>query len=404
MQLPSQAITRSKDWDWPFWPVVPIYPYGQRRTLRQEIVKDTIWTFDQVQGIFYVIVPVRMTVVRLERGGLLVYAPVAPTPECIRLMRELEDKYGAVKYVILPTVTGIEHKVFVGPFARRFPKAQVFVAPDQWSFPLNLPLPWLGLPTNRTQVLPPESSTAPFADQFDYAVLGPIDLGLGPFVEVAFFHRSTRTLLVTDSIVSIPEEPPAILQQDPFPMLFHARERGLEAVPDTEANRRKGWKRICLFGFYFQPASLNVAELGELFQDAAKAPDRSRRNFFGLYPFRWQPNWQEAFETLRGGGRLLVAPVLRALIFNRGPAEVIDWANHVALWHFERIIPCHLDSPILAGPREFCRAFSFLESDSGEESQQLECDRLPEADFQLLRKLEAVLVKGKITPPAKDKI
>ena len=39
---------------WPFWPVVPLYPYGQRPTLRREVVKDTVWTFDQTQGIFYV--------------------------------------------------------------------------------------------------------------------------------------------------------------------------------------------------------------------------------------------------------------------------------------------------------------------------------------------------------------
>ncbi|MBD0335927.1 MAG: DUF4336 domain-containing protein, partial [Cyanobacteria bacterium Co-bin13] len=187
-----QSTLRSKDWAWPFWPVVPLYPYGQRRTLRQEIVKDTIWTFDQVQGIFYVIVPIRMTVVRLERGGLLVYAPVAPTPECVRLLQELEARHGEVKYIVLPTVSGIEHKVFVGPFARCFSRAQVFVAPDQWSFPVNLPLAWLGLPANRTQVLPAESSKSPFCDDFDYAILGPLGLGLGPFVEVAFFHRSTR--------------------------------------------------------------------------------------------------------------------------------------------------------------------------------------------------------------------
>lgn len=71
--------TEPKDWSWPFWPAVPLYPYGKRRTLRKEIVKDTIWTFDQLHGILYTIVPIRMTVVKLAAGGLLVYAPVAPT-------------------------------------------------------------------------------------------------------------------------------------------------------------------------------------------------------------------------------------------------------------------------------------------------------------------------------------
>lgn len=132
-KYPLEPRNNSRDWAWRFWLTVPIYPYGQRRTLRTEIIRDTIWTFDQVQGIFYVVVPIRMTVVKLATGGLLVYAPVAPTRECVRLMQELIAEHGDVKYTILPTVSGIEHKVFVGPFARQFPTAQVFVAPHQWS-------------------------------------------------------------------------------------------------------------------------------------------------------------------------------------------------------------------------------------------------------------------------------
>ena len=55
-----------QDVSWRFWPIVPIYPYGQRRTIRKEVIKDTIWTFDQLQGIFYVVVPIRMTVIKLK--------------------------------------------------------------------------------------------------------------------------------------------------------------------------------------------------------------------------------------------------------------------------------------------------------------------------------------------------
>lgn len=113
---------KRKDWVWNFWQVVPLYPYGQRRTIRKEVVKDAIWTFDQLQGIFYVVVPIRMTVVKLESGGLLVYAPVAPTPECIRLVNEIVSEHGEVKYIILPTVSGIEHKVFVDHLRDVFPK------------------------------------------------------------------------------------------------------------------------------------------------------------------------------------------------------------------------------------------------------------------------------------------
>ena len=194
----------SKDFSWSYWPLVPIYPYSQRRTIRREVVPERVWTFEQVQGIFYVVVPIRMTVVRLQEEGLLVYAPVAPTSECLQLLAELIVLYGDVKYIIHPTISGLEHKVFVPAFARRFPDAQIYVAPDQWSVPVSLPLSWLGFPRNRTFVLPPDSSQTPFAEQFDYQILPTVNLRSGYFSEVAFFDKYTQSLLLTDSIVSIP--------------------------------------------------------------------------------------------------------------------------------------------------------------------------------------------------------
>jgi len=382
---------------WPFWPVVPLYPYGQRPTLRTEVVEDSVWTFDQFQGIFYVVVPIRMTVVRLEPDGLLIYSPVAPTPQCIELVRELEARYGSVRYILLSTVTGIEHKVFVGPFARQFPQAQVYVTPNQWSFPLNLPLPWLGLPGERTQLLPQNSSLAPFANQVDYALLSPIQLGLGPFSETACFHRASRTLMVTDAVVSIPAEPPAVLQLDPFPLLFHAKDHPADPIVDTPANRRKGWQRIALFAFYFRPSTLEVATTREMLQEAQAASDRSRKNYFGLYPFRWQPGWQDSFQALHNQGQIVVAPILKTLIFNRGPAEVLTWARQVATWQFERIIPAHLEAPVAATPQPFLAAFEFLQSPS---SSAIAYKNLADEDAQLLRDIDAALLKRGIARPS----
>ncbi|MBD2426811.1 DUF4336 domain-containing protein [Phormidium sp. FACHB-1136] len=383
-----------RDTAWPFWPLVPLYPYGQRPTLRTEVVKDTVWTFDQFQGIFYVVVPIRMTVVRLEPRGLLVYAPVAPTTECVRLLRELEDRHGPVRYIILSTVTGIEHKVFVGPFARRFPTAQVYVTPNQWSFPLNLPLPWLGLPADRTQLLPDDSSRLPFADQVDCAILPPIPLGLGPFGETACFHRPSRTLMVTDALVSIPAEPPAVVQINPFPLLFHAKDSPADAIVDTPENRRKGWQRIALFAFYFRPSTLDVATTGDMFREAKQAPDRSRQNYFGLYPFRWQPHWPDSFNALHNQGKLSVAPILKTLIFNRGPRDVLDWAKQVATWQFERVIPAHMDAPIAANPQLFLEAFDFLRPGAVSHSS------MTDADTQLLRDIDAGLTQRGISRPS----
>jgi hypothetical protein len=393
----------TSDWAWPFWLTVPLYPYSQRRTLRTEVVQGTLWTFDQIQGIFYVVVPIRMTVVKLDAGGLLVYAPVAPTPECLRLVNELAAQYGDVKYIILPTISGVEHKVFVGPFARRFPQAQVFVAPNQWSFPLNLPLSWLGLPAKRTHILPNDSRQTPFADEFDYAILGPIALGPGQFEEVAFFHMRSRTLLVTDTVVAIPDTPPAIVQLDPYPLLFHAKDQATEVIADNPANRLKGWQRIVLFTLYFRPSVLSVPGLGQTLNNALKAADRSKKAYFGLFPFQWESDWQRSFTTLQGNGPLLVAPVLQTLILNRAPQETLDWADRVSGWAFQQIIPCHFAAPIQAEPHQFRQAFAFLEQAPSIGTNQL-TTALPEPDLQLLKELNESLYRSGIVPPPKEKV
>lgn len=391
MNKPAINLTeKSKDWTWKFWHLVPIYPYSQRKTLRHEVLKDTIWTFDQLQGIFYVVVPIRMTVIRLEKGGLLVYAPVAPTPECLRLITDLTDKYGEIKYIILPTASGLEHKVFVGPFAQKFPKAQVYVVPDQWSFPLNLPLSWLGLPSKRTFILPKNGEETPFKDEFDYKILGPINLNLGKFTEVAFFHKKSRTLLVTDSLISIPEDPPAIIQLDSFPLLFHGKENAFDLIEDTYENRRKGWQRIALFSVYFQPNLLKIADWGKVILDAIKAPDRSKKAYFGLYPFQWEKNWQYSFQKLRRNGDLLVAPVLQKLILNRDSTETLNWVYEVSKWNFEQIIPCHFSAPIKANSYQFRLAFTFFEKEF-----------YPEEDLQVLNKINQSLNNLGILPPIK---
>jgi hypothetical protein len=408
---------------WRYWFTLPIYPYGKRRTIRQEVLADTIWTFEQVQGIFYVVVPIRMTVVRCSEGGLLVYASVAPTLECLRLLNDLVERYGDIKYIILPTISGLEHKVFVGPFARCFPQAQVWVTPDQWSFPVDLPLSWLGVPGDRTHILPDDSSKTPFGDEFDYAILETIDLGPGQFAEVAFYHKRSRTLLVTDAIISIPATPPEIVAVDPYPLLFHARDESRDvilhsrSVPLAEpllGTRRyangeqegrgsandnnitqavKGWQRICLFALYFRPSSLKIPKWSVVFRESLTAPDRSRKGYFGLYPFRWRSGWTGSFDMLRQDGRLLVAPILQTVILNRNPKGTIDWIDRVCEWDFDRIIPCHFDAPIAATPTDFRTAFDFLADPTKLRSG------LPAADFQLIEQIESGLTWWQIIYP-----
>ena len=128
--------------DWKLSPVafslLPLAPGSRRKTMMEEVVKGTIWTFDQIQGVVNVNTPVRSTVIRLKSGGLFVYNPVGPTPEYIEMIRGLEKRFGPVKYIVLGSL-GLEHKAFTGPFSQYFNQAEIFLQPGQWSFPINLP-------------------------------------------------------------------------------------------------------------------------------------------------------------------------------------------------------------------------------------------------------------------------
>lgn len=64
----------------------PLGPFLQRRTIRKEVERGKIWTFEQEQALGFssVTTNTRMTVIKLKTGGLWVHAPIAPTEECIQ--------------------------------------------------------------------------------------------------------------------------------------------------------------------------------------------------------------------------------------------------------------------------------------------------------------------------------
>jgi hypothetical protein len=77
----------------------------------------------------------------------------------------------------------------------------------------------------------------------------------------------------------------------------------------------------------------------------------------------WTDGWHDNFKAL--AGRLIVPPVVRTLIYAQEPARVQRWAKRVAArWEFEQIIPAHWEAPIRASPRDFERAFVFLDDET----------------------------------------
>lgn len=358
---PPAHATITKDSIWPLWPALPVAPYSRRKTIKRQVA-DGIYIFDQLIGIYYVHVPIRMTVCSLK-DGLFVYAPVAPTRECLDLLQPLIEEYGPVECIVLPSVA-VEHKVNAGPFARKFPDADFYVVDKQYAFPINLPDVTLGLPS-WTQPLPSSSvgrDDLPWSGEMDHEVLT-VKPGPGSeFQEAAFFHRKSKTLLLCDTLVAVNPEPPPILTDEPEytrALLFHARDEPLQVVKDSPEARRKGWRRIVLlFNFFFPGAA--VADLGV-------GPLLALRPYplgwGGWLPFRWKSEEDEvkSFDKYMNSGRATIFPIIQIILArgNSGQAT-LEWVDKVSQWNFERVVTAHLDAPLDMGAKEFRSNFDFI--------------------------------------------
>lgn len=372
--------------DYGLWGILPVGTYKQKKTIRETIVPGQIWTFDQKFGILNVQVPLRMTIVKLSDGGLFVYDPIAATPECLELVNEIVRDYGPIRHIVLGSVA-LEHKVYSGVFAQKYPGASVWLQEGQYSFPNNLPTTFLGFPADRTKSIPngPEEAPLEWNRDFDFATLGPFVSRDGAFGETVFHHRPTKTLLVTDTCVEVNDEVPLIYDSDPAPLLYHARDTVTDNIQDTPAVRRKGWRRVVLFALYFNPADIVVKDVGAALKE--RRPDINS-DFAGIYPWDWVGDDSNSFNALAGGP--LVAPILQALLLNRFPVESLDFADKVSKWKFKRIIPAHLKNNLKFNGKDYRKSFGFLETKGVPKGYPSPL----KGDFKLLRDAEVGLVES----------
>ncbi|GMH74508.1 hypothetical protein TL16_g06484, partial [Triparma laevis f. inornata] len=343
--------------DYGLWGILPIGPYKRKKTIMEEIVPNEVWTFDQKFGILNVQVPIRSVVVKLSSGGLLVYNPIAATREFLDLLQPLVEKYGDVKHVVLGTVA-IEHKVYAGVFAQKFKNAQVWLQPGQYAFPSNLPNSFLGFPPTSTRLLPQNIEDLPkeISNDFDKATLGPLISRDGAFGETVLYHKKTKTLLVTDTVLEVTSEVPKIFNTDKKPLIYHARDTVSDVVDgEDEGTLRKGWRRVVLFGLFFQPSAIKIKDADIAFKE--RLPNVNP-DFLGIYPWDWVGDDNKSFDALTGG--LLVAPILQKLILNRNPVETLDFADTVSKWDIVRIIPAHLKNNLEYTGKDYREAFDFL--------------------------------------------
>jgi len=349
----SRAIAPER-W-YPYWWALPLAPYGSKATALAEAVPGEVWTFDQLQGLLDVLVNVRMTVARLEDGGLWVHNPVAPTEELVRMMKELEKVHGPVKHIVVGSAA-IEHKIYSGPFSKAFPNADVWLPPKNWTFPVDVPLetyvPFY--PRGSPKTLPMRSidgeRNVPWANEIEHAVLQVGGSSLRGFtdpwfVDTAFYLKRTKTVVLTDVMEKVSQQAPPVCQINPQPLLVRAMDEPDKVPENTSQARSDGWGKTVLFGLLFNPNAVEFKFSGDIANDL-------------LDGFKWDPSWRADFDALVAKP-MFVPPILAVLAFPRRRDEVKRWSNIVTSWDFTSIIPSHLDGPFSATPDEFTAAIDF---------------------------------------------
>jgi len=331
----------------------PLYGNASRKTIKRSMsvygssssntTETTIWALEQNLELGPLQTPLRCTVIRLNDGTLWVHAPLAPTREFFDLVESCGN--GVVAHVVAPTYA-LEHKVFVKDAMQQWPNAQLWTSPQQFTFPFTVSDEYIfgkhvsGVLTTsfNSQTIP----LPPWIDEIEYNTLeaGTFNIGGTPttLCETAFFHKASKSLIVTDAVARIPKFVPPL--NDPQQLLLISKRSTADPMPENSPQARlDGWEKTALLVSYFFPEH-----------------EEFDPNKLGVVT--WTDGWHDNFNKL--AGRLIVPPVLRTLVYAENPAQIQMWVEQIVQWKFEQIIPAHFEAPIEATPNEFAEAFRFL--------------------------------------------
>lgn len=167
---------------------MPDRPTGYEPLLTLKPVAPGLWICDGPLVSFYGLpFPTRMTLVALEGGGLFVHSPVALSPALLAELRALEALAGPVAHLIAPNWI---HYAHIPAWQQAFPQALTHAAPKVEARAADYGLP--------LKVDHPLGDAAPeaWAGQLDQLLVRGSDV----HQEVVFFHRASRTLILTDLI------------------------------------------------------------------------------------------------------------------------------------------------------------------------------------------------------------
>jgi len=151
-----------------------------------EQIAENLWTFDGPTVRFMSVdFPTRMTIARIN-SGLWVHSPIAITPE----IKQFVSDHGPVSHVVAPNNF---HHLYLAPWLEEFPEARFYAAP--------------GLREKRPDfrftedLLPGQepNQELPWSGEVEHEHF----VGNRMLQEVVFFHKASKTLILTDVLVNL---------------------------------------------------------------------------------------------------------------------------------------------------------------------------------------------------------
>lgn len=150
-------------------------------------IAENVWVVDSgPKHVFGIPLPVRMTVIRLPGGELLLHSPTQFSPD----LKIALEKLGAIKFLIAPNVA---HWTFLPTWQRACPDVAIWAAPGLGERH-SVRKAGIRIDAELTNAPPPA-----WGDVIEVAAIP----GGGGFREVAFFHRPSRTLVLTDLVQNL---------------------------------------------------------------------------------------------------------------------------------------------------------------------------------------------------------
>jgi hypothetical protein len=160
-------------------PLYALKPFGEE-----------LWTVDGPHISFYGIpFPTRMTFMRLDDGSLFVHSPIALDDG----LRRAVDAIGVVRHLVAPNWI---HYAYLPEWQRAYPDSVLYAAPG-----VEARAKKYGVSV-RIDTLLTDEPPAAWAEQIDQVVAEGSEIHR----EVVFFHRRSRTLIVTDLIENFESE------------------------------------------------------------------------------------------------------------------------------------------------------------------------------------------------------